>query len=70
MRSLASPPNSLSACVASTRRMWKPNAMRKRVFSELLGHQVPLSLTAHTLRCIDKAGGAWTMARRLSREHC
>jgi large subunit ribosomal protein L28 len=38
--------------------MWKPNAHRKRVYSELLGHMVPLSLTAHTLRCIDKAGGA------------
>ena len=38
--------------------MWKPNAQRKRVFSELLGHMVPLSLTTHTLRCIDKAGGA------------
>jgi ribosomal protein L28 len=41
-----------------TRRMWKPNAQRKRVYSELLGHMVPLSLTTHTLRCIDKAGGA------------
>jgi len=32
--------------------------MRKRVFSELLGRMVPINLTAHTLRCIDKAGGA------------
>ena len=37
--------------------------MRKRVFSELLGGMVPLSLTTHTLRCIDKAGGA-AAARR------
>jgi large subunit ribosomal protein L28 len=42
----------------STRRNWKPNAQRKRVFSELLGRMLPLSLTTHTLRCIDKAGGA------------
>jgi ribosomal protein L28 len=41
-----------------TRRNWKPNAQRKRVFSELLGRMLPLSLTTHTLRCIDKAGGA------------
>ena len=41
-----------------TRRSWKPNAMRKRVFSDLLGRMVPIYLTAHTLRCIDKAGGA------------
>jgi hypothetical protein len=32
--------------------------MRKRVFSDLLGRMVPIYLTAHTLRCIDKAGGA------------
>ena len=45
--------------------MWKPNAQRKRVFSELLGHMVPLSLTTHTLRCIDKAGGAaWARVSR------
>ena len=49
-----------------TRRNWKPNAQRKRVFSELLGRMLPLSLTTHTLRCIDKAGGA-TRARELPR---
>jgi large subunit ribosomal protein L28 len=42
----------------STRRNWKPNAQRKRVFSDLLNRMLPLSLTTHTLRCIDKAGGA------------
>ena len=46
-----------------TRRSWKPNAVRKRVFSELLGRMLPLNLTTHTLRCIDKAGGAGTAQR-------
>jgi len=41
-----------------TRRMWKPNAQKKRVYSEMLDRMVPISLTTHTLRCIDKAGGA------------
>jgi len=47
-----------------TRRSWKPNAVRKRVFSQLLDRMLPLSLTTHTLRCIDKAGGARPNAPR------
>ena len=47
-----------------TRRSWKPNAVRKRVFSELLDCMLPLSLTTHTLRCIDKAGGAGPAPRQ------
>jgi ribosomal protein L28 len=31
--------------------------VRKRVFSQLLDCMLPLNLTTHTLRCIDKAGG-------------
>lgn len=54
----AAPADGSLARRARTRRSWKPNAMRKRVFSELLGRMLPLSLTTHTLRCIDKAGGA------------
>lgn len=42
----------------STRRMWKPNAHKKRLFSETLGTMVQLNVTTHALRCIDKAGGA------------
>ena len=38
--------------------------MRKRVFSQLLDRMLPLSLTTHTLRCIDKAGGARPNARQ------
>ena len=38
--------------------------MRKRVFSQLLDRMLPLSLTTHTLRCIDKAGGALPNALR------
>ncbi len=41
-----------------TRRIWRPNAQRKRVYSELLGRMIPLTVTTHALRCIDKAGGA------------
>mmetsp|Transcript_28470 Transcript_28470/g.93013 ORF Transcript_28470/g.93013 Transcript_28470/m.93013 type:complete len:133 (-) Transcript_28470:96-494(-) len=39
-----------------TRRSWKPNVQRKRVFSETLGF-VKVPVTAHALRCIDRAGG-------------
>ena len=55
----ARPRGLMRAAPLRTRRSWKPNAVRKRVFSELLGCMLPLSLTTHTLRCIDKAGGAW-----------
>jgi ribosomal protein L28 len=38
--------------------------VRKRVFSQLLDCMLPLNLTTHTLRCIDKAGGACRKAAR------
>eukprot|EP00223_Ostreococcus_mediterraneus_P005138 CAMPEP_0174587944 /NCGR_PEP_ID=MMETSP0929-20130131/33564_1 /TAXON_ID=548131 ORGANISM="Ostreococcus mediterraneus, Strain clade-D-RCC2572" /NCGR_SAMPLE_ID=MMETSP0929 /ASSEMBLY_ACC=CAM_ASM_000573 /LENGTH=134 /DNA_ID=CAMNT_0015770027 /DNA_START=8 /DNA_END=412 /DNA_ORIENTATION=+ len=40
-----------------TRRKWLPNAQKKRVYSELLDEMIPMRVTTHALRCIDKAGG-------------
>ena len=40
-----------------TRRKWFPNAKRKRLYSEVLDRMVSVQVTAHALRCIDKAGG-------------
>lgn len=40
-----------------TRRKWSPNAKRKRLYSEVLDRMVPMQVTAHALKCIDKAGG-------------
>mgnify|MGYP006225167933 FL=1 len=40
-----------------TRRHWKPNSHRKRLYSEVLDRLVSVNVTAHALRCIDKAGG-------------
>jgi len=40
-----------------TRRRWLPNAQKKRVYSEILGEMIPMRVTAHALRCMDKAGG-------------
>mmetsp|Transcript_18684 Transcript_18684/g.46523 ORF Transcript_18684/g.46523 Transcript_18684/m.46523 type:complete len:264 (-) Transcript_18684:147-938(-) len=40
-----------------TRRMWRPNAHRKRLYSEILDGMVQLSVTTHVLRSIDKVGG-------------
>ena len=36
---------------------WSPNAKRKRLYSEVLDRMVSVQVTAHALRCIDKAGG-------------
>ena len=40
-----------------TRRRWLLNAQKKRVYSELLEEMIPMRVTAHALRCMDKAGG-------------
>lgn len=40
-----------------TRRTWLPNAHKKRVFSEVLNEMIPMRVTTHALRCMDKAGG-------------
>lgn len=40
-----------------SRRTWKPNAHRKRLYSETLDEMIPLNVTTNALRWIDKAGG-------------
>jgi large subunit ribosomal protein L28 len=40
-----------------SRRSWKPNAHRKRLYSETLDEMIPLNVTTNALRWIDKAGG-------------
>ncbi|KAJ4835884.1 hypothetical protein Tsubulata_030864 [Turnera subulata] len=40
-----------------SRRCWKPNVQEKRLFSYILDRHIRVKVTAHALRCIDKAGG-------------
>ena len=40
-----------------TRRQWKPNAHRKKLYSETLDEMIQLNVTTHALRSVDKAGG-------------
>ena len=40
-----------------TKRTWKPNSSRKRLYSEILNDMVSVLVTTKTLRCVDKAGG-------------
>ncbi|GKZ01097.1 hypothetical protein MPSEU_001061300 [Mayamaea pseudoterrestris] len=49
--------NNVSFSMKSTRRTFKPNSFKKRVYSEILDAMIPFHLTASTLRSIDKAGG-------------
>ena len=49
--------NNISFSHRKTRRTFKPNAQRKRLWSETLGCWLRFNLTTHALRCIDRAGG-------------
>ncbi|XP_074310745.1 uncharacterized protein LOC141646723 [Silene latifolia] len=40
-----------------SRRSWKPNVQKSRLFSYILDRQIRVKVTTHALRCIDKAGG-------------
>uniref|UniRef100_A0A2P2KBM1 Large ribosomal subunit protein bL28m n=2 Tax=Rhizophora mucronata TaxID=61149 RepID=A0A2P2KBM1_RHIMU len=40
-----------------SRRTWKPNVQKKRLFSYILDRHIQVKVTTHALRCIDKAGG-------------
>jgi ribosomal protein L28 len=40
-----------------TRRTWKPNVHRKRLYSETFSKFLSINVTTHALKCIDKAGG-------------
>ncbi|KAG9403645.1 39S ribosomal protein L24, mitochondrial [Aphanomyces cochlioides] len=49
--------NNVSFSQRKTRRSWKVNHHYKALYSEALDEKIPLNVTAHTLRCVDKAGG-------------
>lgn len=49
--------NQISHSVRHTRRTWKPNVQKKRVWSDALGRHVRMQLTTHVLRTIDFHGG-------------
>lgn len=40
-----------------SRRTWKPNVQQKSMYSEILDRMVPLRVTTHAIRCINKVGG-------------
>ncbi|KAM3569032.1 hypothetical protein VYU27_008858 [Nannochloropsis oceanica] len=49
--------NMVSHSNRKTRRMFKPNSQRKRLWSDALEDMIPFNLTTTTLRMVDKAGG-------------
>merc|ERR1719232_1186644 len=49
--------NKVSFSEKKTRRKFKPNVFKKRVFSEILNKMICFNLTASALRSIDKMGG-------------
>lgn len=49
--------NKVSHSERKTRRSWKPNVQRKRLWSETLAKWFRFNLTTHALKCVDKAGG-------------
>ena len=40
-----------------TKRVWKPNVVRKTYYSQVLEQYMRFQFSTHALRCIDKAGG-------------
>ena len=49
--------NNVSFSMRATKRTFKPNVKKKRVYSEILDAMLPFHLTTAALRSIDKAGG-------------
>ena len=49
--------NNVSFSMKKTKRTFKPNVFKKRVYSETLDEMVRFHLTTSALRSIDKAGG-------------
>jgi large subunit ribosomal protein L28 len=49
--------NNVSFSMRATKRTFKPNVFKKRVYSEVLDEMIRFHLTTSTLRSIDKAGG-------------
>ena len=46
-----------SISLSRTKRVWKPNIVRKTYYSEVLEQKMRFQFSTHALRCIDKAGG-------------
>ena len=40
-----------------TKRVWKPNVVKKKYYSQILEQTMRFEFSTHALRCIDKAGG-------------
>lgn len=49
--------NNVSFSMKSTKRKFKPNVFKKKVYSEILDEMIKFHLTTSTLRSIDNAGG-------------
>lgn len=49
--------NNVSFSMKATKRKFKPNVFKKKVYSEVLDEMVKFHLTTSTLRSIDNAGG-------------
>lgn len=49
--------NNVSFSMRHTRRTFKPNVFKKRVYSEILDEMIQFHMTTSALRSIDKAGG-------------
>ena len=49
--------NKVSFSMRKTKRKFKPNVFKKRVYSEILDEMIKFNLTTSALRSIDKAGG-------------
>lgn len=49
--------NNVSFSMNSTKRKFKPNVFKKKVYSEILDEMIKFHLTTSTLRSIDNAGG-------------
>lgn len=49
--------NRVTFSKSTTRRKFKPNVIKKRVYSEILDAMIPFHMTTSALRSIDKAGG-------------
>eukprot|EP00551_Chaetoceros_affinis_P010643 CAMPEP_0203672432 /NCGR_PEP_ID=MMETSP0090-20130426/8439_1 /ASSEMBLY_ACC=CAM_ASM_001088 /TAXON_ID=426623 /ORGANISM="Chaetoceros affinis, Strain CCMP159" /LENGTH=163 /DNA_ID=CAMNT_0050537743 /DNA_START=200 /DNA_END=691 /DNA_ORIENTATION=- len=49
--------NSISFSNKKTKRKFKPNVFKKRLYSEILDEMIQFHLTTSTLRTVDKVGG-------------
>ena len=49
--------NNVPFSLKKTKRTFKPNVFKKRLYSEILSQMIPFHVTTSALRSIDKAGG-------------